>query len=121
MLGPGLHTVCRHAAALSVGAIRQRRRFLAQDEPPRWRADTQRALALGHSLPGAGLRSQPEIDALDSVAQEVGKAVPQVARNWLLSANPRLDGLTPAQLVREDRIPEVFRAAEAFVADSYYS
>lgn len=45
----------------------------------------------------------------------------QVARNWMLSANPRLDGLTPAQLLREDRIPEVFRAAEAFVADSYYS
>ncbi|MGV0807922.1 hypothetical protein [Mycolicibacterium setense] len=45
----------------------------------------------------------------------------QVARNWLLSANPRLDGLTPAQLIREDRIPAVFRAAEAFVADTYYA
>lgn len=45
----------------------------------------------------------------------------QVARNWLLSANPRLDGLTPAQSVREDRVPAVFRAAEAFVADTYYS
>lgn len=45
----------------------------------------------------------------------------QVARNWLLSANPRLDGLTPAQSVRDDHIPAVFRAAEAFVADTYYS
>lgn len=45
----------------------------------------------------------------------------QVARSWLLSANPRLDGLTPAQLVREDRIPAVFRAAGAFIADTYHA
>lgn len=45
----------------------------------------------------------------------------QVARNWLISANPRLDGLTPAQLVREDRIPEVYRAVEAFITDTYHA
>lgn len=45
----------------------------------------------------------------------------QVARSWLLSANPRLDGLTPAQLIREGQIPAVFRAAEAFIADTYHS
>lgn len=45
----------------------------------------------------------------------------QVARNWLVSANPRLDGLTPAELLREDKAPAVFRAADAFVADTYYA
>ncbi|BBX94313.1 DUF2384 domain-containing protein [Mycolicibacterium boenickei] len=45
----------------------------------------------------------------------------QVARSWLLSANPRLDGRTPAQLVREDQIPAVFRAAGAFLTDTYQS
>ncbi|WP_419724266.1 hypothetical protein [Mycolicibacterium mageritense] len=45
----------------------------------------------------------------------------QVARSWLLSANPRLDGITPAQLLREDNAPAVFRAADAFTADTYYA
>lgn len=45
----------------------------------------------------------------------------QVARNWLISANPRLDGLTPAELLREDKNPDVFRAADAFVTDTYYA
>jgi hypothetical protein len=45
----------------------------------------------------------------------------QVARSWLISANPRLDGLTPAQLIREERFPSVYRAAEAFVSDTYYA
>ena len=45
----------------------------------------------------------------------------QVARNWLVSANPRLDGITAAELVRNDNFPAVFRAADAFVTDTYYS
>jgi hypothetical protein len=45
----------------------------------------------------------------------------QVARNWLLSANPRLSGVTPAELIREDDIPAVFHAADAFVTGTYYS
>jgi Protein of unknown function (DUF2384) len=45
----------------------------------------------------------------------------QVARNWLVSANPRLDGITPAQLLREDQFPAVFRAADAFITDTYHS
>jgi len=45
----------------------------------------------------------------------------QVARNWLISPNPRLDGVMPAQLVRNGNIPAVFRAADAFVTDTYYS
>ena len=43
----------------------------------------------------------------------------QVARNWLISANPRLDGITPAQLLREDQFGAVFRAADAFITDTY--
>ena len=45
----------------------------------------------------------------------------QVARNWLVAANPRLDGITAAELVRNDNFPAVFRAADAFVTDTYYS
>ncbi len=45
----------------------------------------------------------------------------QVARNWLISANPRLDGVMPAELIRDDDIPAVYRAADAFVTDTYYS
>lgn len=45
----------------------------------------------------------------------------QIARNWLISANPRLDGVTPVDLIRNDNIPAVFRAADAFITDTYYS
>ena len=42
----------------------------------------------------------------------------QVARNWLLSANPRLDGATPAELLRSDSTPAVFSAAAAIAPDT---
>ncbi|MEB3068831.1 hypothetical protein [[Mycobacterium] vasticus] len=45
----------------------------------------------------------------------------QVARSWLISANPRLDGVTPAALVREDEFSAVYRAADAFITDTYFS
>ncbi|NLE81863.1 MAG: DUF2384 domain-containing protein [Rhodococcus sp.] len=45
----------------------------------------------------------------------------QVARGWLISANPRLDGHTPAEYIRDSKIPDVYRAAAAFVEDSYYA
>lgn len=45
----------------------------------------------------------------------------QVARSWLISANPRLDGHTPAEMIREGNIPEVFGAATAFINDDYYA
>ena len=45
----------------------------------------------------------------------------QVARSWLISANPRLDGHTPAEYIRDGKIPAVYRAASAFVDDTYYA
>ena len=45
----------------------------------------------------------------------------QVARSWLLSANPRLDGATPVELIRNDDYSAVYRAAEAFISDTYHS
>jgi hypothetical protein len=45
----------------------------------------------------------------------------QVARNWLVAANARLDGVMAAELLRNDNFPAVFRAADAFVTDTYYS
>lgn len=44
-----------------------------------------------------------------------------VARSWLFSANPRLDGATPVDLIRANDYPAVTRAVEAFVNDTYYS
>jgi hypothetical protein len=45
----------------------------------------------------------------------------QVARSWLISANPRLGGVTPAELIRDDKFPAVYGAVEAFLADTYHA
>lgn len=45
----------------------------------------------------------------------------QIGRSWLISANPRLGGQTPAEMIREDKIRQVYRAAAAFIADNYYA
>lgn len=45
----------------------------------------------------------------------------QVARSWLISANPRLGGHSPADAIRDDDIPAVFHAAAAFVDDTYFA
>lgn len=39
------------------------------------------------------------------------------ARQWLVGANPRLSGSTPADRIREFDAPVVFAAAEAFIED----
>ncbi|MBD0862889.1 DUF2384 domain-containing protein [Gordonia sp. zg691] len=44
-----------------------------------------------------------------------------VARSWLISANPRLDGHSPAEFIRIGRIPAVISAATSFVNDEYYA
>ncbi|QYB04261.1 MULTISPECIES: antitoxin Xre/MbcA/ParS toxin-binding domain-containing protein [unclassified Rhodococcus (in: high G+C Gram-positive bacteria)] len=43
----------------------------------------------------------------------------QVARAWLIAANPRLGGASPAELIREDEMQRVFAAAKAFLEGSY--
>jgi uncharacterized protein (DUF2384 family) len=45
----------------------------------------------------------------------------QVARSWLISANPRFDGQTPADLLRAGEMGSVFAAVTAFVNDDYYA
>jgi len=45
----------------------------------------------------------------------------QIARSWLFSANPRLDGTTPVDLIRNSDYLGVTRAVEAFVNDTYHS
>lgn len=44
-----------------------------------------------------------------------------VARSWLISANPRLDGATPADLVRGNDAKAAYAAADAFANDYYYA
>lgn len=40
------------------------------------------------------------------------------ARQWLVGANPRLSGETPADRIRAFDAPAVFAAAEAFIEDT---
>lgn len=44
-----------------------------------------------------------------------------VARSWLISANPRFDRGTPADLIRSNAAEIVYAAAAAFVNDEYYA
>lgn len=43
----------------------------------------------------------------------------QVARVWFIGANPWLDYDTPTNAIREDRLKEVARAAQALIDDSF--
>jgi len=43
----------------------------------------------------------------------------QVARLWFIGANPWLDYETPVMAIREDRLKEVNRAAQALIDDSF--
>lgn len=44
----------------------------------------------------------------------------QIARSWLISANPRLGGHTPSDCIRDGKYKDVFNAAEAFISDHHY-
>jgi hypothetical protein len=75
--------------------------------------------------PGDSVHAKPSIDETRRLetAYAIFRSIEdseadQVARSWLLSANPRLDGATPVELVRNDDHPAVFRAASAFISDS---
>lgn len=60
------------------------------------------------------------IRAAHSVATAIEQAEnDQVARAWLIAANPRLGGLSPAELIRDDAVPAVFDAATAFIEGTY--
>lgn len=78
--------------------------------------------------PGEGTHATPSDDKATRLkaAHVVFRSIEdadndQVARSWLISANPRLGGHTPAEFIREGKFPVVYRAAEAFVSDSYYA
>lgn len=43
----------------------------------------------------------------------------QVARLWFIGANPWLDYDTPVNAIREDRLKEVGRAAQALIDDAF--
>lgn len=78
--------------------------------------------------PGVAGHAQPSAEKakLLQVAHSIFRAVEavdseHVARNWLIAANPRLDGATVAEEIREGRIAEAYRATRSFVDDSYYA
>lgn len=41
-----------------------------------------------------------------------------VARSWLIGANPRFDGDTPAQKIREYAVKEIYTAVKDFIDDT---
>jgi hypothetical protein len=62
------------------------------------------------------------LQAAHSILRSIGDAESDsVAQGWLLAANPRLGGIAPIELIRDDDHSAVFRAAEAFVNDTYHS
>ncbi|WP_038172173.1 hypothetical protein [Tomitella biformata] len=76
--------------------------------------------------PGQPNRVEPALDkvrrlrAAHTVAVAIEKAEnDQVARAWLIAGNPRIGGRTPAELIRDDDLPKVFAAAEAFLEGTY--
>jgi hypothetical protein len=78
--------------------------------------------------PGDSTHAEPSIEkarrlkAAHAVFRSIEDAEnDQVARSWLISANPRLDGVNPGELLRNDQFPAVYRAAEAFINDTYHS
>lgn len=85
--------------------------------PKRWATPPEVA---GHAQPS------PEKAKLLQVAHSIFRTVEDadsdhVARNWLISANPRLDGKTVADAIREGRFADAFRATRSFVNDNYYA
>jgi hypothetical protein len=78
--------------------------------------------------PGDSAHAEPShdearrLDAAHSVLRSIEDAEnDRVARSWLLSANPRLDGATPVELIRNNNFAAVTHAVEAFIDDSYHS
>jgi hypothetical protein len=78
--------------------------------------------------PGQNTHAEPSIEkarrlkAAHTVSWLIEEAEnDRIARSWLTSANPRLDGVMPAELLREDQFSAVFRAADAFITDTYHA
>lgn len=85
--------------------------------PTRWAAPPDSS---GHAEPSE--EKARRLKAAHAVFRSIEEAEnDQVARSWLLSANPRVAGATPADLIRDGDYPAVFRAAEAFIGDTYHS
>lgn len=85
--------------------------------PARWAAPPEDS---AHAEPS--IEKTRRLKAAHAVFRSIADAEnDQVARSWLTSANPRLDGVTPAELIRNDKFPAVYRAADAFITDTYYS
>jgi hypothetical protein len=104
-------------ARLGRTAIAYIARSRSRAMPALWAAHSADAAGAEPSV-GAARRLKATCDIFKSI--EVGENA-QIARSWLLSANPRLGGATPIELIRNDDYPAVRRAAEAFVRDAYYA
>lgn len=85
--------------------------------PKRWATDPSDP---DHAVPSTDKKSRLQAAHAIFVAIETSDN-DQIARNWLIAANPRLDGVTPAQAIREGRFKDAFSASKAFVSDTYYA
>ncbi|WP_084436658.1 antitoxin Xre/MbcA/ParS toxin-binding domain-containing protein [Aldersonia kunmingensis] len=83
--------------------------------PARW--------ALAPSLPTHVTPTEDKVRRLRT-AHTISTAIAaaendRIAYAWLIAANPRLDGQTPAQLIRDDDVAPVVAAAKAFLEGTY--
>lgn len=85
--------------------------------PPKW---AKPPAVAGHAAP-SDVKAQ-RVKLAHTVFTVIADADDEyVARSWLISANPRLDGATPADLIRNNDAKTVYAAAEAFINDDYYA
>lgn len=83
----------------------------SRQQPNRWASDPGEP---HHAKPGDEVRKRLQLAATVFTVIEENDDV-TVARHWFIGANPRFNGRTPAERIREFDAAAVFSAAQAFV------
>lgn len=83
---------------------------VSRSQPSRWRS----------GLEGPGMESERALLDLDYVVARLHQVwVPEVAKMWLNSPNPRLGGGTPVETLRQRGVADVIAAIDAEYQGAY--
>lgn len=83
---------------------------VSRSQPSRWRS----------GLEGLGMESERALLDLDYVVARLHQVwVPEVAKMWLSSPNPRLGGGTPVETLRQRGVADVIAAIDAEYQGAY--
>ena len=85
----------------------------SRQQPNRWATDPEDS---NHAEPGDEAKQRLQLAAAVFAAIEENDDR-FVARQWIIGANPRFDGQTPAERIREFDAAAVFGALTAFLGD----